>query len=134
MRECPLCTFHISSSHKTIATDAYEDFGKIRVWVNFLLNLGAFIVYSWLICGYQTAKSNKKVAFPVRVSCNTAIIIWSLLIPSFFSYTFSVKACRITNVLEKNSSPCLTTRLKALATAKIKIIYLMARFVLGLSI
>ena len=25
-RECPVCTFHISSSHKTIATDAYEDF------------------------------------------------------------------------------------------------------------
>ena len=53
------------SSHKAIATDAYKDFGKIRVRVNFLLNLGAFIVYCWLICGYQTAKSNKKVAFPV---------------------------------------------------------------------
>ena len=61
----------------------YEDFGKIRVWVNFLLNLGIFTVYCCLICRYQIAKSNTKVGFPVHVSCNTAIIIWSLLIPSF---------------------------------------------------
>ena len=50
-----------------------------------ILSLGTFIVYCWLICRYQTVKSNKKLAFPVRVSCNTAIIIWSLLIPSFLT-------------------------------------------------
>ena len=44
-----------------------------------------YIDYQNLVCRYQTAKSNKNVVFPVRVSCNTSIIIWSLLIPSFVS-------------------------------------------------
>ena len=42
---------------------SYEDFGKIRVSVNFLLNLATFMVYCWLMYRYQTAKSNKNVAF-----------------------------------------------------------------------
>ena len=64
---------------------SYEDFGEIRVWVNFLYNLSTFIIYCWLMmCRYQTAKTKViiKLLF-LCVSCNTAIIIWSLLIPSF---------------------------------------------------
>ena len=52
-----------------------------------IFSLGTFIVCCWLICDcrYQTAKNNINVAFPVRVFCNTAIIIRSLLIPSFLT-------------------------------------------------
>ena len=44
-----------------------------------------YIHYENLVCRYQTPKCNKNVSFPVRVSCNTLIIIWPLLIPSFVS-------------------------------------------------
>ena len=92
----------------------------MRIWgrLEFELIFSLIYLYScWFICRYQTAKSNKKVAFPVRISCNTAIIIWSLMIPSFVS-----SKSKLVEPLMLEKINLLYDRLKATATAKSKII------------
>ena len=121
-RECPVCTFHSFSSHKTIATYAYTyAICHMRIlekseWVNFLLRY----FYSLLLVDLQipkTAKNNKLLFLYAFPDCHNNLVI----IDHILSYPFfRSKLVESPNILKKLISlPTAYNRLKALATARL---------------